>query len=256
MKSLAIYAIAIATTAFANSSDAPIAPTERKLKAAENYNQLSFGPTVFWQHFDEKHEATNTEAKSNGVFGGAALRYEYVRPDYFYSGTDAMFSAGQVDDESTIASVTTSKTKRTSLVANAEQRFGYSFAVDGPRSNFSPFVGIGWYYTRPFANQDFSNDFVYATAGFKSKHDVTDTFALGVVGKALYSFYDRAHVAGKLTTTSWDDPKWGFEVDVPLTWHLNNAHSWDFTFEPYFQELDVSKNFMNAGGRLLASYNF
>lgn len=251
MKSLAILSIALATSAFATGNDNT---TANKAPQSETYNHLSFGPDVFWQHFSENKDKANAE--SNGVFGGARLRYEYLKPDAFYAGTDGMFAAGRVTDKVEITlPVLTSDENHTAFAANVEQRLGYTIGMNDQKATLSPFVGAGWYYSKPFADKEISNDFVYAAAGFKSECEVNKNFALGVTGKALYSFYDRTHVEGT-TNSTWDDSAWGVEVDVPMTWHLNETKTWDLTLEPYFQDLDVSNHFMNVGGRLLGSYQF
>lgn len=257
MKSLAIISIALASAAFANTNE-PITlstPVNKiEIRTVElNNHELSFGPDVFWQYFNE--EKANTGTKSNGAFGGARLRYEYVKPDAFYAGTDAMFAAGGVTDRVEILGIG-SDINRTSLAANLEQRLGYTIGLKGlHRASIAPFAGLGWYYSRPVADKQFSNEFVYATAGIKSTYEVTNNFVMGLTGKALYSFFDRTHVAG-VSNSTWNDVAWGFEVDVPMTWHLNMAHTWNMTFEPYIQDLDVANNYMNVGGRLLASYHF
>lgn len=246
-KTLTTLSIALATLAFANNVVVTVpAPV------STNHHNLSIGPDVFWQHFQEGKKKAETE--SNGGFGGVRLRYEYQTPNAFYLGTDGMFAAGRVKDEITVAGISTEK-HRNALAANVEQRIGYTLGVSGPRSTIIPFAGIGWYYTKPFADDRYSNDFVYATAGFKSHNQVNNSFGLDLVAKGLYSFYDRTHVAG-VTNSTWDDTAWGFEIDVPMTWQLNSTNTWALTFEPYIQDLDVSNHFMNVGGRLLACYQF
>ena len=252
MKSLAIFSIALASMAFANTNEPANASATRKPKESANPNHLSFGPDVFWQHFDEDKD--NQSAESNGVFGGARLRYEYKKPDAFYAGTDGMFAAGRVKDEVEVTTPESKESeKRTAYAANVEQRLGYSIGVDGNRASLTPFVGAGWYYTKPVSDGSISNSFVYALAGFNSNCEVNDSFGLGLTGKALYSFYEKTHTEG---ASGWDKSAWGVEVDVPMTWHIDEAKTWDLTFEPYFQDLDVQNHFMNVGGRLLTSYNF
>ena len=123
MKSLAIISIAIASVAFANTNDSANASAPQKAKESENYNHLSFGPDVFWQHFSENKD--KAKAESNGVFGGARLRYEYLRSDAFYAGTDGMFAAGSVKDEVEVKTPASDRSEnRTAYAANLEQRLG------------------------------------------------------------------------------------------------------------------------------------
>jgi hypothetical protein len=252
MKRLLTLALAAASVAFADPTTTLVnTSAQRTLDRLRNYNEISFGPDVFWQHFSE--EKIGAKVETDGVFGGARLRYEYVKPGAFYSGTDGMFAAGRTREKTGIVSPV--KYHQTAIAANLEQRFGYTFAVSGIQSTLAPFIGLGWYYTKPVATNRYSNDFIYAAAGFKAKQEVSSCMDIGLVGKALYSFYDRTHVEGVVNST-WDDRAWGVEVDLPITWHLNESRTWELVFEPYFQDLDVKNNYINAGGRLLAGYQF
>ena len=222
----------------------------------ENPHNVYFGPVGFWQNFevdantmDDEDVEVEGKVKSNGYFGGAKIGYEHLKKDSIYFGVDGTFAAGRAKDE--LVS-TTEKEHRTALWGNAESRLGYNFGGDSFR--ISPFVGIGWDYYRPTTKVSLSFDWFYGTAGFKSTKAITDIFDLGLNAKAMYNF--RPSVNADKISVHGKGQSWGYELGLPLTWHVDQAKNWDVQLEPYFAQLSTKLHDKQAGGRLMFNYKF
>ncbi|MGH2612173.1 MAG: hypothetical protein ACRDFB_03880, partial [Rhabdochlamydiaceae bacterium] len=200
---------------------------------------------------------------SNTVFGGLRIGYDYLKPQAFYFGTDGLVAMGRsfVKNNSTYWSGyyphrVNQRFKSTPLFANLEQRYGYTFQSPiSSKSTLTPFAGIGWYYTRPQFDSSYSSaNWFYGAAGLRVNQEFCENFDVGVNLKAMYAF------AGRMTWSQQVKQSvrnvWGYEVALPLTWHVGASKKWDLQFQPYLLKLDVNSISHILGARLQAGYSF
>ncbi len=261
MKKIALLT-ALTALSFANAEEGTV--------KEQNPHNVYFGPVGLWQHLSDVETEKTSEGveveetfKSNGYFGGGRLGYEHLKKDSIYFGIDGTFAAGRVKDKieakATVKDVAAELTigpshDRTALFGNAESRIGYTFG--GNSFTLSPFVGSGWSYQKFDTKSDIWADWFYGTAGFKSNFDVTDIFGIGLNAKAVYNFAANAHTPVGKAIMDGVDRTWGYELGLPLTWHLGESKNWDIQMEPYFSQLSTKLGDKQAGARLMATYKF
>lgn len=253
MKNYLCALVALLSCAFAFSDEKPTSTTQMELP----HHRFSIGPDVFVSYI--KSDILNYDVTSNVVFGGVRLGYEYLKPQAFYSGTEGLIALGSKVSETFTYSFpmanytyTGKITSKNNLFANIEQRFGYTFQNrDSARSTVIPFIGIGWYYqgsyryTAPYFKHTVSNDWFYGAAGLRVNQQFCENFDVGFNLKAMYAF------AG-----SHNKNFWGYEVALPLTWHMGEAKKWDLQLQPYLLKLDINSLRTIFGARLQVGYSF
>ena len=230
------------------------------------YHRLYIGPDIFVEHARAKYTSRENkiDITSNTVFEGLRLGYDYLKPQAFYFGTDGLVAMGRtcVSNHSTYWSGyhpygTNHRFKYSPLFANIEQRYGYTFQSPiSVKSTLTPFAGIGWYYTRlQFDSSHPSANWFYGAAGLRATQEFCENFDVGFNLKAMYAF------AGRRTGSRGQVKEnvrnvWGYEVALPLTWHVGASKKWDLQFQPYLLKLDVNSISHIWGARLEAGYSF
>lgn len=256
------------------SSDANISiekennATNKTESVLQNPHRIYVGPDVFVAH-DKIKFSTNGEKvdiRSNTVFGGLRVGYDFLKPKAFYFGTDGLLAMGRtfVTNDSMIWRGwyhyrIRQKIRSSPLWANIEQKFGYAFqSTVAAKSTLTPFIGLGWYYIKPQYDDDLSSsNWFYGSAGLKANQQFSDNFDVGFNLKAMYAF------TGRKKAVIWsrqikEDIKnqWGYEVGLPFTWHLGSSKKWAIQFQPYLIKIDINSTGQILGARLLAEYRF
>ncbi len=205
-----------------------------------------------------KNGLTKETFSSNGFLGGAKLGYEHLKKDSIYFGVDGTFAAGRAEDKLELHNTVTKqdttafKHNRTTLWGNGESRLGYNLGDSSYR--VSPFIGLGWNYVRPDTDYKLSTDWFYGTAGFKSAVNVAHGFDLGLNAKTMYNFY--TSLRGGDVSLHHKKKSWGYELGLPMTWHVGQTHTWDIQLEPFFADLFTKIHDKQAGARLMFNCKF
>lgn len=248
-----ILAAALLLCSFAYSEEEP---TSMKLIESK-YHRFYAGPDVFVLHkkVDEvirlgTFGEYRIDSTFNAVFGGLRLGYDYLKPQEFYFGMDALASMGRSFFRAKYSFsgpyISNNKSEKTPFFVNIEQRYGYNFQSPlSVRSTLIPFAGIGWFYIRPqFDSSYFLSNWFYGAAGLRVTQEFYESFDAGFNLKAMYTF------AGNVGNF------WGYEVALPLTWRVGTLKKWDLQFQPYLLKLDINDIGYILGVRLQAGYSF
>jgi len=233
------------------------------------HHRVYVGPDIFFDHMSVQYHSgdSNVHASSNAVFGGLRMGYDYLKPRTFYFGTDGLIAIGKASfkaystywwEDNNSYSMRT-KNKTSPLFTNIEQRYGYTFQSPiSAKSTLVPFAGIGWYYTKSKSDTGTSlANWFYGAAGLRIFQQFCKNFDVGFNLKAMYAFTGKQHVrTWNGTCKERIRDVWGYEVALPLTWHVEASKKWDAQFEPYLLKLDVSDRTQILGARLLAGYSF
>jgi hypothetical protein len=233
------------------------------------YHRVYIGPDVFIDYIQQKNaDREIVNVKSKTVFGGLKVGYDYLKPQAFYFGTDGLISIGKgfykerrtyPSDYYIFRFRENLQFKTTSLFANLEQRYGYTFQnLISSKSTLIPFAGIGWYYSKfQFDNNLSFVNWFYGAAGLRVTQQFCENFDVGFNLKAMYAFAGRSHTKWWFATTTENIRNaWGYEVAMPFTWHVGESKKWDLQFQPYFLKLNVNNQYQILGARLLAGYSF
>jgi hypothetical protein len=235
------------------------------LFAGENPHRVNLGVDGFVDHAEKKETQDDTEVKTSAdaLLGGVHVGYDYVAADSFYAGTEGLFAAGR--NQNVRLKVNGEKvesgSKETPILANVEQRFGYTIGTSAG-STVTPFIGAGWFYSKPYdlSNTQLTSDWFYGAAGLRINGQVTQCFDMGLNLLGMYSFAGREKtsadgvvVENKRGTMA---NSWGYKAELPLTWHIDSARTWDIQVVPYYEKLNVKNDNWLAGARLLVGYNF
>lgn len=244
--------------------------SEFKEKSATPH-RLFVDPNILWSHGKGIGEEGSLlyRIKINNVFYGLRAGYEYVQQNSVYAGVDGLYSFGksQIDlsrsteiDLGFFGSSPHYPAKLTfsgknNHFANGEGRIGYAFQTLDYLT-LTPFVGIGGYSIKNNAMFSISQNWVYAAGGLRTSFAINSTFELGINAKAMRTGYVKTQLK------RWDfysfHPAnfWGYEIDVPFTYHLGTENNWTAQIEPYFLKLDVKSNTNIYGGKILLTYCF
>lgn len=255
-----ILSSALLTMQFANA--------EESAEYCEQKNvRVYAGPDLFWDHFDMDYtnETEELHLNSDTFYGGAIIGYDRIATDELYIGGEGKFAIGRTEIEQRSRRYGShkkyhkQKANGSPLLANLEQRLGYSF--QSPIAcgfSLAPFVGIGWYYSRlRFNDPNHSINWLYVAVGLRGDQQFLDNFDVGFRLKGMYTF------AGSRKTTSWDESNivslkntWGYEFSLPFTWHLDCDRKWDIQLQPYLLKLNVKGTNLILGARVEAGYVF
>lgn len=230
-----------------------------------SYHRMYVGADVFGTHKKEKGAAgkNQIDITTNTLLEGLRIGYDYGKPQTFYFGMDSLVSMGQTSIRNRsqywnpYGDYRVNRlVKKTPFFANIEQRYGYTFQNGNiSKATITPFVGIGWYYIRPqFDSGYFSANWFYGAAGIRINQPVCDSFDVGLNLKSTYSFYGRTIWSGYFKESI--KKVWGYEIGVPLTFHLGSSNKWDLQLQPYLLKFDVRSSTPIFGTRVQIGYRF
>lgn len=213
-------------------------------------HHVYMGPDIFRSHYSHNYSFPHYDSRieSNTVFYGLRAGYEYVKPRSIYGSLEGAYAWGH-----TVTKVDGVRWwSQSRLFANAEGRIGYSFQ---PIQRFllTPYVGIGGYHFGSNQWPKFDENWMYGVGGIRSVYAFGSHFDLGLNLKGMRAFFGNIHLLGK---KHGFDRFWGYEVDLPLSWHFGKSSRWDFQLQPYYTKLNTRMNEYIVGGRLLAGYRF
>jgi hypothetical protein len=209
----------------------------------------------------------NIHVKGSRLFAGSRIGYEYLKPCRLYFGID-LFDSGCGHDFSASrngkpAGGLVAWNKASRQFGSFELRGGYNYLSCACANHpflLTPFVGAGFYYISSvdhYHTQGFHEVLPYVAAGLHLKYALCQALDVGVNAKVLHSFaaerwFKGSTATGSLKTLSEKFSTWGGEVSIPLTWHLDCAHRWEFQAEPYALKIKDTA----YGLRLLFGYRF
>ncbi|MBS0620985.1 MAG: hypothetical protein JSS61_05965 [Verrucomicrobia bacterium] len=229
------------------------------------YHRFSVGTDAFFDHAESEICTGFERVKqtANAVLLGIKVGYDYLKPNTFYFGTDGLLAMGRSyakhDEAYLLFSCNRSiKLRSTPLMANIEQRYGYTF--QSPiltRSTLIPFIGMGWYLTRPQFDDSFSSNWCYSAVGLRVNQKFSDRCNIGFHVKAMYAFAGNGSGTIEYNLGKEDiKNSWGYEMEFPFSWYLGYSRRWGVQFQPYLLKFDVNRSDMILGARLLATYDF
>lgn len=182
----------------------------------------------------------------NIIGAGLKFGYDFIKPNHFYHGGEGLVSG--IKEFGTIRTFSKEyqkeKYRKSILLANIEERLGYTFA-DHFSSKFtiSPFGGLGYY----FSGKKYWFNWLYATIGFRANQRFTNRLDIGFNAKWISSIDSRGR---------WFNLFWGYEIELPITYHLKKSKNWDIQIQPYALLLHAGNVDSLYGLRILAGYNF
>ncbi len=239
----------------------------------QNPHRVYIGPDLFYMR-DHNHKA-QTKVKSHGFLGGVKAGYDYFKPKAIYAGIDGLYALGKergyiehynFNPYYSLGNYSWEYKARTRF-AHAEARLGYNFRA-GSRFLMTPFLGLGGYYSRStsswtieemyFRNSTrLTSSWGYYALGMRTVFDICPSIDLGLILKGMRSFSGRIKFESPiLYRTGSLKNSWGYEIDLPLTWHLGDTKQWDLQLEPYYLKFNAKENLNIFGGRLLLGYRF
>ena len=260
--STSILSIALLTFQFICAEEQP------SIQCCEDRNtRIYAGPDIFWDYFDVEYSYEGEEffLKSNTFYGGVRIGYDLLKPEAFYFGGEGKFAIGRTEvqqrslEKDSFDRRHSQKFKNSPLLANLEQRFGYTFQSPiACKFSLAPFVGAGWYYSRPQFNDDtLSTNWFYAAIGLRGDQQFLENFDIGFHLKGIYTFAVKCKMRmwSKTIIASLKNT-WGYEFSLPFTWHLDCAQKWDIQLQPYLLKLDVRSVSQILGARIEVGYVF
>ncbi len=261
VKRLAILSTVLVSAAFADSETSETSPMESP-------HHFRAGADILLQRFYIKDASHKQTYKS--LLAGPQIGYEYFTPDSVYFGIDGVYAIGPSRfsekwyapmPERPKHKIPKKRTKlrgrdATGIYGNGESRLGYAFNC----STFSltPFAGIGFSYLQPCAKVDLHTNWYYTTVGLRANQQITSGFDLGLNAKVNYAFHAKTYqrIDAKHNKSWHLDNFWGYEIGMPMTWHVGDTGNWDVQFQPYYQRLDIKGSFFNVGSRLEFIFRF
>ncbi|NGX40141.1 MAG: hypothetical protein KR126chlam1_01484 [Chlamydiae bacterium] len=254
--STSILSAALLTIQFAYSLEQP------NFEWCEDRNtRIYIGPDIFWDHFDVEYSYKGEQfhIKSNTFYGGLRIGYDWLKPETLYFGGDGGLAIGRSEVQQrsrTINSYHSQKFKNSPLIANLEQRFGYTFQSPiACMFTLAPFIGAGWYYFRPQFNEgNRSTNWFYAAVGLRGNQQFLENFDIGFHVKGMFRFAIMRN--RRMRPITFLDNFWGYEFSLPFTWHVDCAQKWDIQLQPYLLKLDVNCAGQFIGTRIQVGYVF
>ncbi len=243
----------------------------------QNPHRFYIGPDLFYMR-DHINEA-QTKVKLHGFLGGVKAGYDYLKPKAIYAGVDGLYAFGRERGHIEYYSFDpysghnipyidySMKYKSRTRFAHTEARLGYNFQA-GSRSLITPFLGLGGYYSRSTSSWSVEEIYIpnstrltsswgYYALGMRTFFTIRPSFDLGLILKGMRSFSGRIKFESPVLDRKGSlANSWGYEIDLPLTWHLGATKQWDIQLEPYFLKLSTKDNLNIFGGRLLLGYRF
>lgn len=244
-----LFAIATASTLMSSFGYSDEQPQKEKTQTNQSYHRVYVGPDVFSLKSSMLHKRE--------FMYGFDLGYDYLRPNTVYAGIDGVFATGKSHDfKLFFLGMPVSAGSTRTYYAHSEGRLGYNFQPI-TKLLFTPFVGIGNYYLHETSAYHATQNLVYYAAGIRSNFSVSPSFDFGLNLKGTRTFYNnaKAHVLGLHLSRNLGNT-WGYEVDLPLTWHCGASKQIDVQLEPYFLKLDTKHNQNIVGGRASVGYRF
>ncbi len=228
----------------------------------QNYHRIYVGPDLFWERLKSNSSGEMVKLSLNTLYGGIRSGYDYLKPEAFYLGTEGLFAIGRTYTKTRLVSWFDTGRHNdffTPLIANLEQRFGYTFQSPITcKFTLTPFIGIGWYYLKPqFDDNHSSSNWVYSAFGFRGDQLFYENFEVGFRIKAMYIFAGQIRMwfinkTIKITIKN----TWGYEVGIPFTWHIGCTRKWDIQLHPYLLKFNIDDTGLILGARILFGYNF
>jgi hypothetical protein len=218
--------------------------------------RLYIGPDVFWA--DESPTLKHAHVRDESVYYGLRIGYDYYQPNTCYAGFDGLYAFGRMHLHAKNRHGERYSHMASAGFANAEGRVGYNF-FSQEAFYFSPYVGIGGYYVRPY-HVDFTQNWLYAALGVKANYVVGPVFTFGVNVKGMSAFYlsqkFRKHNIVGSEHTARDNL--GYEIALPFSWKIGTPgdRSWNVDLQPYYLKLNTKTAANVAGLRMTFGYLF
>lgn len=220
-------------------------------------HRVYLGPEIFRNRLsDSVHSAAyHKKVIFNTTYYGFRGGWEHYAPKTYYLNLEGACAWGSGHTKYSYESRYFNATVRNkfhspSLFANAEFQGGYSFQ---PYQRYyrqvllTPFLSVGTYHASASGRCHMHLTWVYLSAGMRTVYSFSRLFDLGFYFKGMRAVY--------VNHGSMKD-FWGYEFDLPLTWHFGGHRRWDIEFLPFYSKLNTHENDYIFGGRLLLGYRF
>jgi len=228
------------------------------VSAKETYKLLEphkfyFGGDCLQLNLNE--QIKDIQIKGTKSLAGIRLGYEYLDPWAFYAGIDIASAISSHSFCVTENKQTIDSCDRPIGIANLDVRLGYT--IGSKRSTYTPFLGTGCYSIGSVTyNRGFHEGWLYLSSGLRSMFNINHVFSMGVNLKATKAVFGFSQFKNHdLSVTDHRYP-WGGEVGVPFVWSFNPARTWTFQLEPYWGQLNFSRNQQVLGSKFLINAQF
>lgn len=218
-------------------------------------DRLYWGPDFFWTN--EASHIQGIKIRDRAMYYGLKAGYDFLRPHSLYAGFNALYALGRMHIKAHHNKVNIYKDHTRGAFANGELRLGYNFNGEEP-VYLTPFVGLGFYHTRPTRSIHYIQNWLYGAVGMKLEFEVNPTFNMGLNLKGMRALYleqrikKHKHVASSHRSSN----ALGYEVSLPLTVRMGQANDWDLRIEPYYLKLNSYNNANVVGGQLTFSMRY
>ncbi len=202
---------------------------EKQLLAPiEHASRVQFG--VNYTHASIK---IHDQPRFHGNLGGLQGSYEYRPWNHFYGAAQLTWKEGETkgDDQ-----------KRDLVYVDAQERLGYTAALNSKRWFLTLFSGLGYRYLSHKLKQHDESDInfyyneIYIPVGFLSDYFITHWWSLGLNFTWMPQVYPTVKIA-PLKGARWilKNSLSNIQVEFPWTFFLTKSQHYALIFKPFYE---------------------